>query len=187
MNTHLRNRFQTAIATAANTPGLHNNRIIAVRNRLREIGLHARRPYVGCVLTQRHLQNRNWAGISFFFRMNQDFLYNVVMAGCACTVGEMNDMLTGVFLNEIIFWGGGYVIAHGYRSPLVLIGGNLNAQRYRDDILAHHVILLFHNNANIAIFHHDDATSHTARDTVKKILGQITFISLMTGPLTVLI
>ena len=64
------------------------------------------------------------------------------------------------------FWGGGYVIAHGYRSLLVLIGGNLNAQRYRDDILAHHVILLFHNNANIAIFHHDDATSHTARDTV---------------------
>ena len=27
MNTHLHNRFQTATATAANTPGLHNNRI----------------------------------------------------------------------------------------------------------------------------------------------------------------
>ena len=27
MNTHLRNRFQTATATAANTPGLHNNQI----------------------------------------------------------------------------------------------------------------------------------------------------------------
>ena len=53
MNTHLRNRFQTATATAANTPGLHNNRISAqtVRNRLRENGLHARRTYVGCVLT----------------------------------------------------------------------------------------------------------------------------------------
>ena len=25
MNTHLRNRFQTATATAANTPGLHND------------------------------------------------------------------------------------------------------------------------------------------------------------------
>ena len=35
MNTHLRFRFQTATATAANTPGLHNNRISAqtVRNR----------------------------------------------------------------------------------------------------------------------------------------------------------
>ena len=34
------------------------------------------------------------AGIPFFLRKNQDFLYNVVMAGCACTVGEMNAMLT---------------------------------------------------------------------------------------------
>ena len=39
MNTHLRNRLQTATATAANTPGLHNNRI-------------------KCVLTQRHRQTR---------------------------------------------------------------------------------------------------------------------------------
>ena len=47
MNTHLRNRFQTATATAANTPGLHNNRISVqtARNRLRENGLHARHPY----------------------------------------------------------------------------------------------------------------------------------------------
>ena len=39
MNMHLRNRFQTATATAANTP---NNRISTqtVRNRLRENGLH---------------------------------------------------------------------------------------------------------------------------------------------------
>ena len=69
------------------------------------------------------------------------------------------------------FGGGGSVmvwaaIAHGYRSPLVVIDGNLNAQRYRDDILAHHVIPLFHNNANISIFQRDNATSHTARDTV---------------------
>ena len=64
MNTHLRNRFQTATATAANKPELHNNRISAqtIRNRLRENGLHARRPYVGFALTQRHRQNRiNWA------------------------------------------------------------------------------------------------------------------------------
>ena len=48
MNTHLRNLFQIAAATAANIPGLHNNRIgeQTVRNRLRENGLHARRPYV---------------------------------------------------------------------------------------------------------------------------------------------
>ena len=34
--------------------------------------------------------------------MNQDFLYNMVMAGCACTIGEMNAMVTVVFWNEIV-------------------------------------------------------------------------------------
>ena len=77
--------------------------------------------------------------------MNHDFLYNVVMAGCACTVGESNAMLTVLFERDR--FGGrprGYgmvwaAIAHGYRSPLVVIDGNLNAQRYRDDILAHRI------------------------------------------------
>ena len=84
-------------------------------------------------------------GIRFFFQTNQDFLYNMVMAGCACTLGEMNAMLTVVFLNEIVSGGGGSymvwaAIAHGYHSPLVVIDGNLNAQWYCDDILTHHVI-----------------------------------------------
>ena len=57
-------------------------------------------------------------------------------------------------------------IAHVYRSPLIVIDGNLNVQRYRDDILAHHVIPLFHNNANISIVQYDNVISHTARDTV---------------------
>ena len=69
------------------------------------------------------------------------------------------------------FRGGGSVMVwaghcHGYHSPLVVICGNLNAQRYRDDILAHRVILLFHDNANISIFQHGNTTSLTARDTV---------------------
>ena len=42
------------------------------------------------------------AGIPFFFWTNEYFLYNVVMAVCACSVGEMNAMLTVVFLNEIV-------------------------------------------------------------------------------------
>ena len=80
MNTHLRNQFQTATATAAKTHGLHNNRISAqtVRNRLRENGIHTRRPYVGCIFAQRVRHYRiNWAlvaygdaGIPFFFPMN---------------------------------------------------------------------------------------------------------------------
>ena len=59
-NTHMRNRFQTATATTANTHGKHNHRIPAqhVRNRLREVGLTACRPSVGCVLAPRHHVNR---------------------------------------------------------------------------------------------------------------------------------
>ena len=55
-NIHLHNRFQTATATAANNADTHNNRIAAqtVLNRLREGGLSARRPYVGCVSARHH-------------------------------------------------------------------------------------------------------------------------------------
>ena len=67
MNRHLRNRFQTA---TANTPGLHNNRC-SVRSVYTLVGYGD-------------------AGIPFFFLMNQDFLYNVVMAGCACTMGILS-------------------------------------------------------------------------------------------------
>ena len=64
---------------------------------------------------------------------------------------------------SIMVWA---AISHGYCSPLVIIDGNLNAQWCCDDILSHHVIPLFHNNAIILIFQHDNATSHTARDTL---------------------
>ena len=82
-----------------------------------------------------------------------------------------NECYADCVLERDRFGGGGFAmvwadIAHGYRSPLVLIDGNLNVQRYRDDILTRHVIPLFHNNSNISIFQHDNATSHTTRDTV---------------------
>ena len=62
---------------------------------------------------------------------------------CAdCCVLERDRFGAGV---SVMVW---TAIAHGYRSPLVVIDGNLNVQRYCNDILAHHVIPLFHNNAN---------------------------------------
>ena len=41
---------------------------------------------------------------------------------------------------SVLVWAG---IAHGFRANLVVIEGNLNAQRYRDEILARHVISPF--------------------------------------------
>ena len=56
---HLRDRFRTAVETAANTPGRHSNiHPKTVRNRLKDVGLYARRPYVGRHLTQIRRQNR---------------------------------------------------------------------------------------------------------------------------------
>lgn len=53
---HLRNRFVNASQTTRQTHGRHNNRISAqtVRNRLRQVGLRARRPLKGPIFTQRH-------------------------------------------------------------------------------------------------------------------------------------
>ena len=51
---HLRNRHLTATQTALNTVGTHNRQISpkTVGSRLREIGLRARRPYIGLPLTK---------------------------------------------------------------------------------------------------------------------------------------
>ena len=60
---YLRNRHLTATETALNTVGTHNRQISpkTVGSRLREIGLRARRPYVGLPLTQaRRLRRMAW-------------------------------------------------------------------------------------------------------------------------------
>ena len=61
---------------------------------------------------------------------------------------------------------------------LISLLSNLNAKRYRDEILVRHVIPLFQNNANITLFQHDNATSHTARDKVNFLrVNNIAFIN----------
>ena len=60
---HLRNRHLTATETALNTVGTHNRQISpkTFGSRLREIGLRARRQYVGLPLTQaRRLRRMAW-------------------------------------------------------------------------------------------------------------------------------
>ena len=57
---HLRDRELTASTTSSRTVGAHGRHISdqTVRNRLREGGLRARRPYVWLVLTRRHRRLR---------------------------------------------------------------------------------------------------------------------------------
>ena len=93
-----------------------------------------------------------------------------MMAGFKYTVGEMNVMPTVAYLNEIVLgWGSVLIwagISHGFRTTLVVIKGNLNAQRYRDEFLAMHVLPLLQNNASITLFQHDNTIRPTARDIV---------------------
>ena len=65
-----------------------------------------------------------------------------------------------VFLNEIVSGGGDSVMVwavfvHGYRSPLVVNGGNLNVQRYRvsviHDLSTKRCTMRHSLNANITI------------------------------------
>ena len=78
----------------------------------------------------------------------------------------MSVMPTVAYLNQIVLGGGGSVlvwacITHGFCTDVVDMEGNLNAQ-----IVARHVIPLFQNKAYVSLFQHDNATSHTARETL---------------------
>ena len=60
-------------------------------------------------------------------------------------------------------WAG---IKNNRKTNLIIINGNLNAQRYRDEILAPVVIPYVNANPN-AIFQQDNACPHTARLTAQ--------------------
>ena len=160
LNQHLRNHFLTATATASVTPGTHNPRISTqtVQNRLAENNLRARRPYVGTVLTDRHRRDRlqwadrhinwtrqDWRMILFsdesrFALSNSDGRIRVYRHRneryADCCVLQRDRFGGG---GSVMVWAG---ISYGYCTQLVVIDGNLNAQKYRDRDLAPHVVPL---------------------------------------------
>ena len=148
---HLRNRHLTATETALNTVGTHNRQISpkTVGSRLREIGLRARRPYVGLPLTQaRRLRRMAWltAHATRLFPMRQwrrvlftdESRFTLYRAdgrsrvyrrrgerfADACVVER--DRFGG---GSVMVWGG---VAHGIKSQLIIVAGNMTAVRYRD-------------------------------------------------------
>ena len=62
-------------------------------------------------------------------------------------------------------WGG---VSQHHRTELVVIVGNLNAVRYREDRLLPHVVPFLQAHPDITL-QHDNAISHTAR-SVRDIL-----------------
>jgi hypothetical protein len=79
----------------------------------------------------------------FSSQTNQGLISLEQMVVVEFTVGEMKDLLTcsserGRFGGgNVMVWGG---IAHGRRTQLHIIRGNLNAIRYRDEILSPHLV-----------------------------------------------
>uniref|UniRef100_A0A4W5JLR5 Tc1-like transposase DDE domain-containing protein n=1 Tax=Hucho hucho TaxID=62062 RepID=A0A4W5JLR5_9TELE len=177
---HLRDRYRMATTTARVTPGTHNPSINAqtVRNRLREAGLRAScRPVVRQVLTRHHRQQRCLWAQTHRRWIRQDWqkvLFTDESRFCLtrgdgriCVYRRRNERYTeACTLERDRFGGGGSVMVWGgvsqhHRTELVVIAGNLNAVRKREDILLPHVIPFLQAHPDMTL-QHDNATSHTA-------------------------
>lgn len=176
---HLRNRTIAATETAVNVPGLRRISPQTVRNRLRSHGLRARRPYVGATLRRQHRRARvrwcttvrvwnlqNWRRVWFsdesrfqlekrdgrirvYRRRNERFAQNCVV--------ERDNFGGG----SVMMWA---AISYARNTQLIHIQGNLNAVRYRDEIIRPHLLPVI--DIQREIFQHDNARPHTARVTV---------------------
>ena len=181
---HLQDRFQTAADTARTTHGQQGRPISSrtVRRRLAEGGIRCRRPYVGPILTNRHRQARlNWAVNRAYLQRRpwRDVVFSDESRFCVShsdgrvrvyrRAGEryrnncvvQRDRFGGP---SVMVWA---AINADFRSPLVVLDGNLNAQRYINAILRPHLLPLLQQHGGVArfVFQQDNATPHTARVT----------------------
>ncbi|XP_067678599.1 uncharacterized protein [Haliotis asinina] len=106
----LHHRTATATSTAINIPGLHQVSAQTVKNRLREAGLRARRPYFGLSYVN-VIDNVEYSGVPM------------------CR--------TGFGRRSVRMWG---AISYTGKSNLVMFQDNLVAQRYCADILRPHLL-----------------------------------------------
>uniref|UniRef100_A0A8C7K8B0 Transposase n=1 Tax=Oncorhynchus kisutch TaxID=8019 RepID=A0A8C7K8B0_ONCKI len=176
---HLQDRYKMATTTARVTPETLNPSISAqtVRNRLREAGLRVCRPVVRQVLTRRHWHQRclwaqthrcwtrqDWQKVPF---TDESRFCLTRGDGWICVYRRRNERYTEVCtLERDQFGGGGSVMVWGgvsqhHRTELVVIAGNLNAVRYRKEILPPHVVPFLQAHSDMTL-QHDNATSHTA-------------------------
>lgn len=175
---HLRDRFRPATRTAAETIGVHNRRIAAqtVRNRLREGDLRCRRPHRGLDLTAvRRRARLDWANAHARWNLarwrqivfSDESRFNLFHADGRLRVWRRTGerYIDAATLRRVAHGGGGVMvwagICHGDRTQLQFIDGNLNAVRYRDEILRPIVVPFIRRHH--ATFQHDNARPHVAR------------------------
>jgi len=181
---HLRDRFLPAAHTAALTVGTHGRPVSdrTIRRRLQQEGLRARRPFRGPILTEANRQNRlQWAQRHqrWTLRQWENVLFSDESRFCVsvadgrlrvwrrrgeryarCCITEHN-RFGGP---SVMVWGG---ISGDGRTELVVINGNLNADRYINEVLTPHVIPYMNDHPHISFFQQDNARPHAARRTVE--------------------
>ena len=145
---------------------------------MREIGLRARRPYVGLPLTQarrlrclawltahapRLFPMRQWRRVLFTDK-SRFTLYRA--DGRRRVYRRHGEPFADACVVEWEWFGGGSVmvwggIAHGKKSQLIIVAGNMTTVRYRDEILRPVAVPLVQQR-NL-ILQQDNARPHVAR------------------------
>lgn len=174
---HLRNRLLPATDTAGNIPGLRRVSGDTIRRRLREYGLRARRPSVQPTLLHRHRVARlQWArqhvrfGIDNWRRVlfTDESRFQLSQADGRQRVyrrrGER--YADNCVVERRPYGGGGVMVWGGFtahrRTQLVVIRGNLNGLRYRDDIVRQHIVPFVNALRPQHILQQDNARPHVA-------------------------
>ena len=176
---HLRNRFVTATSTAAAALG----HVISPRTtlrRLRSAGLRAYRPFHGMALTLLHRQRRvrwartvrrwqrrDWSRVLFtdesrFCLFRNDGRVRVFRRRCEC--------LAPICIREVHPFGGGGIMVWGgicgqTTTQLIVLRGNMTAQRYIDVVLRPVVVPFLQRQPRGSILQHDNARHQVARMT----------------------
>ena len=180
---HIVDPFRSATATAAAPPGMNNARISyrTVIRRLRERDIRPHRAYVGVELTANRRANRlAWGRNHSNGQWRQGQWRRVVFSdesrfklsrkdGRMRVYRRRGERFATANVQQVDRYGGGSVmvwgaIRFGWKSRLVVVDGNLTAQRYIDEILRNDVTPHFANNPN-DIFMQDNARPHAARLT----------------------
>ena len=174
---HLRNRFLTVTSSATNALG-HRVSRQTVAMRLRAHGIRAFRPYRGQLLTAQHRrlrlrwartvrrwQRRDWQRVVF----TDESRFCMFRAdGRQRVYRRRGERTAACCVQEVVPYGGGSVMVWGgicgqERTPLVIVHGNLTAQRYMDNILRPVVLPFLQQQPRGVIYQHDNARAHTAR------------------------
>ena len=173
---HLRDRFRTAAHTARvfHVPVSR----FTVGRRLREHDIHCRRPVKRLHLQQRHMQARlNWTNAHRRWTLRQ--WEDVIFSDESRFLLERHEGRRRVYRRRgeqllpntvstasdrrgVMVW---WAISATGKSQLVIVRGNLTAQRYINDCLRPHLIPFIQRHNNAMTFQQDNARSHVAHLT----------------------